>query len=273
MTATVPVDIPNDEYHALPSLSSSGARKLLPPSCPAIFRWEQDHPVHRDYFDFGSAAHKVVLGDMSANVAVIDADNWYTRRAKDARDEARAVGRIPILTADWQTVLDMAAAIQQHPIASRLLDPLHGRSEQSLSWTDPATGVDCRARLDWLPDPGPGRMIVPDYKTAKSASPQAFRSSAANYGYHMQAAWYLQALQAGLDEDPAFVFIVQEKTPPYLVSVIELGPDSLELGATQNHRAREIFRDCTAANTWPGYTDGVDLIELPGWYFKQQEMT
>jgi hypothetical protein len=35
----------NEEYHAdRGSLSSSGARKLLPPSCPALFRHAQDTP-------------------------------------------------------------------------------------------------------------------------------------------------------------------------------------------------------------------------------------
>ena len=57
--------LPADEYHADPvkggSLSSSGARKIL--ECPARFRWERDHPpVPTDAFNFGHAAHKLVLG-------------------------------------------------------------------------------------------------------------------------------------------------------------------------------------------------------------------
>jgi hypothetical protein len=41
-------DIAEDHYHADPvpggSLSNSGAKKLLPPSCPAKFAYEREHP-------------------------------------------------------------------------------------------------------------------------------------------------------------------------------------------------------------------------------------
>ena len=48
-------------YHADPvfggSLSSSGARALLPPSCPALFRHKQLHgEPPKAEFDFGHAA-------------------------------------------------------------------------------------------------------------------------------------------------------------------------------------------------------------------------
>jgi hypothetical protein len=62
-------DLPADVYHADPvpaelggSLSSSGAKLLLPPSCPAIYQWARTHPTYSDAFDFGHAAHKKVLG-------------------------------------------------------------------------------------------------------------------------------------------------------------------------------------------------------------------
>ena len=75
-------------YHGDPvpggSLSSTGARKLLPPSCPALFRWQQDHPVHKDVFDFGSAAHRLVLG-AGPEIALLDYDNMRTKAAQEER--------------------------------------------------------------------------------------------------------------------------------------------------------------------------------------------
>jgi hypothetical protein len=55
--------VPEHVYHADPipggSLSSSGARKLLAPSCPALFKHDQDNPQpHKKTFDIGTAAHK-----------------------------------------------------------------------------------------------------------------------------------------------------------------------------------------------------------------------
>ncbi len=68
-------DIPEGAYFADPALSCSGAKLLLPPSCPALFRYRQDHPEHKDVFDFGSAAHKMVLG-AGPPIALVDAPDW-----------------------------------------------------------------------------------------------------------------------------------------------------------------------------------------------------
>src|SRR5690606_36787791 len=58
-------DLPEHIYHADPvpggSLPSTGAWLLL--ECPARFRYEHAHPpVPRPHVDFGTAAHKLVLG-------------------------------------------------------------------------------------------------------------------------------------------------------------------------------------------------------------------
>lgn len=268
--------IPNDEYHRDPvageSLSFSGAKKLLPPYCPAVYRWEQDHPVHKDIFDFGSAAHQVVLGDPNDRLALFDADGWRTNAAKAHKAEAQAAGLIPILPHQLTIVDEMAAAVRAHPLASKLFEPGTGKPEQSLFWQDEATGVWRRCRLDWLPFARGGRLVIPDYKTAESADPETWSKSAANYGYHQQAAWYSDAVRAlGLDEDPAFVFVVQEKDPPYLVTVIELDEVAVHIGRMLNQQALLTYAECKQNDRWPGFSSGVVLQPLPSWYLRQYE--
>jgi hypothetical protein len=263
-------DMDEATYHGDPvpggSLSSSGARKLLPPSCPARFAYEREHPpAPKDVFDLGAAAHSLVLGK-GAQVTVVEADDWRTKAAKDARAEARDAGYVPLLTAEWAQVQAMAAAIRAHPLASALLCRGDVQAEQSYFWHDEAFGIWRRARFDSARQ-GPNRLIITDYKTTTSADPASFARSVANYGYHQQAAWYLDAADACLGEDAAFVFVAQEKTPPYLVTVCELDGPALLAGVTLNRRAMEIYRDCTEAGAWPGYQpdDGIALISLPSW--------
>jgi hypothetical protein len=260
-----------EEYHADPvpggSLSSSGARKLLPPSCPAKFRYEQEHGQdHRAVFDFGQAAHLMVLGE-GPDTEVVDADDWRTKAAREQRDEARERGAVPLLRAEYERVQAMAAALRQHPVAAALFDPAHGRPEQTLIWRDRQTGVMRRARLDWLPDPGPGRLIIPDYKTCRSAEPAALEKAVQTYGYHQQADWYRAGARAlGLaDEAAAFVFVCQEKDPPFLVTVVELDAASLRIGAARNRRAIEVYAECARTGRWPGYSDGIEYLSLPTW--------
>lgn len=272
MTAAVD-NMPETDYHRHPALSSTGARKLLPPSCPAIFKWERDTPpAPKPHFDFGHAAHTLALG-RGVPVEVIDADDWRTKPAQDARKAAHTAGKAPILAAEWGQVQAMAAVLRLHPLAAVLFNPDNGTAEQSFFWTDPETGVDCRARFDWLTNPGGGRLIIPDYKTAVTANPQVFaRKHAPEYGYPQQGAWYRDAaIAAGLDDDPAFLFVVQEKTAPYLVSVIELDREALATGAALNYRARTVYAECSEADRWPGYSDDVALVSLPNWYHARIE--
>jgi hypothetical protein len=262
------------EYLADPvpggSLSSSGARMLLPPSCPALYRYRQDHPEHKDVFDVGTAAHQLVLGT-GPEIVVVDAPDWRSKAAKEARDEARTAGDVALLLDDYSRVVFMAEAIRRHPLAGPLLARSDVQPEQTLIWHDGEFGIWRRARLD-AHRSASRRLLVTDYKTARSADPGQFARSAASYGYHAQASWYLDAVQAVLGErDAAFLFVVQEKEPPYLVTVCELDYPSVQAGHALNRRAMEVYRDCREADVWPGYTDDVALISLPAWALGSRE--
>lgn len=266
-------DLPVNDYHADPveggSLSSTGARLLLPPNCPALFRYRQDHPLIKDTFDFGHAAHQMVLGAGPEIVVVEDEwgkdpNEWRTNNVKARVQEVRDTGAVPIKPNDYDVVQEMAAAIREHPVASALIS--NGRPEQTLVWRDKRTGIWRRALLDWLPESGAGRMICTDYKTTNSAERGAIMKAVHSYGYHQQADWYLDGITTlELAEDPAFVFIFQEKTPPYLVTVAEIDAVAMRLAHDLNQQAIDVYRQCVKTDTWPGYGDEVALIPLPAW--------
>jgi hypothetical protein len=264
-------DLDEADYHRDPvpsrSLSSTGARRILPPSCPALFRHDQLHgQPPKAVFDFGHAAHGLVLGTGSP-LHVVAADDWRTKAAQEARKEAYAAGHVPVLTHEHQQVVAMADAIRQHPVASALFNPERGKPEQSLFAVDKWHGVMRRARLDWLPDVHDGRLIIPDYKTSISAEPRSIAKSVANYGYHQQAAWYLDLARdlELADDAAAFVLVFQEKTAPYLITVVQPDAEALRVGRERNERALAIYAECAAADIWPGYSDDVEVVSLPTW--------
>lgn len=272
-------DLPAHVYHADPvpggSLSSSGARKLLRPSCPALFRhWLDFGQEPQPEFDLGHAAHREVLG-VGEPIHVIDAGDYRTKDARAQRDAAHADGRVPILAHEYERVRAMAAALREHPIAGAIFQPDQGRPEQSIIWTDPRTGVWRRAMLDWLPHPAEGRrLIITDYKTCASAEPDAISRSLHHYGYYQQAAWYLDAVgAAGLAsrDDAAFVLVCQEKTPPYLVTVGQPDPEALAWGDRLNAKAIDTYATCRATGRWPGYAEDVISVSLPTWAVRAHE--
>lgn len=299
---TVPgvYDIPAEQYHADPvpggSLSSTGARKLLPPSCPARYRWWVDNGQHpKPAWDIGHAAHKVVLG-AGPGLARVEGtgaspEDWRTNADKAAVAAVRATGGVPLKPSAYEAVHAMADAIRAHPLAAALFTPRGrpdlgdrgtGLAEQTLIWQDQQTGVWCRALLDYLPwftlhtadgarpataPAHPGRLIIPEYKTAASLEDDAVERAIHDRGYHIQLAWYLAGVRAlGLAGDDArAVLVMQEKTPPYLIRVVEPPATTMRIAAAQCRHALHIYAACVASGQWPGYSDDVDWIGLPSW--------
>lgn len=275
--------VPEEIYHGDPdSLSSSGARLLLPPSTPSHFWANQTEPrTSTKAYDYGHVAHKMVLGEGNQIVMLDPAIHGLTKEGKQSNSpascgkwiataaKARQEGKIPMAKSEIQKAQRMAGKVYQHPLAAKLL--LEGDPEVSAYWHDDETGARLRARFDYLPN-RPGRMICVDYKTADDASQAAFEAACGRYGYHIQDAWYRDALrECEVDDDAGFVFIVQEKKAPYEVNVIQLDPEHVDLGRRQARQAIRTYAKCREEKDWPGYGTGLTTAKLPGYVVKRIE--
>lgn len=261
-------DMDEADYHADPvpggSLSSTGARRLLAPGCPAKFKHELDHGQSaKKTFDLGRAAHRLVLG-VGADLVEVEGPRWDTNEIKARLQQIRAEGDIPLKPAEYQQVHDMADALRCHPEAGPLLDPAAGDAEQSLFWTDGGTGINRRARVDFLRHDG----VVVDYKTCHKADLDSLSKDIHTYGYHQQEDWYLAGLEAlgyGAIDATDFLFVFQEKTPPYVVTVVRLDAAAHRIGHDLNQAALHLYASCTAAGYWPGYSDQTEVLGLPAY--------
>ena len=265
------------DYHAMRALSASGAW-LLSEECPAKFLWRSPWnplyvPEAKTDFDIGVAAHLAVLEPkrQADSIVLIEAADYRTTRAREARDIARAEGKVPLLPWQFDIVRAIAGSIQAHPIAVAAFR--HGAAEVTLTWQDPETGVPCKARPDYLP--AHGRWLV-DLKTAASANPRVWRDQAYRLGYHARAAWYLDGAEKVLGQTPEeYWFVVVEKEPPYLVSVISFDQEALEWGRRANRKACALFARSLAENDWPSYREPGQnrerafRVSLPPWAIYQ----
>ncbi len=263
--------MPDEVYHADPlrpgdrSLSHSGLRVVL--DVPARFQYQRTHGrKHKRAFDVGHAAHAEVLGT-GLDVEVIDAPNYNTKAAQQARDAARAAGRVPLLAWEMRNVRGMAETLRRHPVAGQLFQPGRGVTERSMFWRDPRWGFWRRARTDWavtLPD---GRLALVDYKSTTSAAPYPIAKSAFDYGYYTQDVYYRQAaLDCGLVDDlrdVVFLFVFQEKDPPHLVTVGEIDDDGRAAGAAMVAAGLELYGRCLELDQWPDYAPDVLPLALP----------
>lgn len=257
-------------YHAdpcpAPSLSSSVARVLV--ECSPLHAWTAHprlNPAHvreeSEAFDLGTAVHAYLL-EGADNFAIIDAPDWRTKAAKEARDAAREEGKVPLLAHRWADVRGMAAAARESFKSCERPTPLTaGAPERTLIWREGP--VWCRARLDWLHD---DHRTIDDLKsTSVTANPEVWTRTLFNTGYDLQAAWYLRGLKAVTGQDARFRFVVIETTPPYACSLIGLSPEALMLAEKKCLMALELWAACLETNVWPGYPTRVCYAELPGY--------
>jgi len=241
------------------SLSVSGAKLLVPPSTPAHFRGHIREASQA--FDEGHAAHQLLLG-VGAPIEPIPFDDWRTKAAREAADAARAAGCIPLKTDQYERVCGMADALSAHETASDLLTG-RGWPEVSMWAPDGDIGVWLRGRADYI---NFDAHLIVDYKTTASpAHPEGAAKTIWKFHYEMQAAWYIDLAQTvGLDVD-GFVFVFQEKAPPYAVSVVRLDDAAMETGRAENAAAIRLYAACIETDTWPGYADQIETIALPRW--------
>lgn len=252
-------------YHAgagEPSLSVSGAKRLL--DSPARFRYEQDHPPTSDAFDFGHAAHAKVLGvglEVTSVPLDLCAKNGArsTAEAKAFMAEAKAAGKVVLKPEEIAVIDEMASALEANKAVMALLRD--GQPEQSIYWRDPETNLLLRGRSDWVTQLHDSPVIV-DYKTCQNANPDDFRWEVGKRFYHQQDAWYREGYEHLTGVPHGFVFIAQEKTAPYLPSVVELDNDARDIGAQRNAVARRVFLDCMTRDHWPAWP-GITQVSVP----------
>ncbi len=195
-------------------------------------------------------------------------------------DDARAayleeVGEKEVITAEeLAQVQAIRDSVMAHPAAGRLLDPKRGQAELSCYWTDEKTGVDCRVRPDFWRDDD----IVVDLKTSRDASPRGFEKSVQDWRYHVQEAFYMDGIAEAIRQGKtdrklpkAFVFVAVEKVAPFAVSVFRLDTASVAIGRREYREDLDAFAAAKVADTWPAFSDKIEMCGLPEWRLRQEE--
>ncbi len=265
-------DMDEDWYHAdfgpvrEGSLSVSGAKLLLPPSCPAIFDYQRRNGKRPSKaMELGTVVHGMILGT-GQPVEVLDAPDYKKKAAQDWRDQVIADGNVPMLTAKYAEAVAIADAVRQHPTAGALF--AEGDSEMSGFWQDEEFGVWRRCRWDHVTPYGE----VADLKSCASAAPADVAKAMFNFGYFQQNAWYRDGYTELFGEEPRdFLNVFVQTEPPYLITIARLADEHVELGRKRNREALERYADCTAAGVWPAWSEDIIDISLPYWAERQIE--
>lgn len=220
-------------------------------------RARSDAKRNQGNLDFGVAFHAFVLEPelFDDKTRIITGDDWRSRKAQDLRREAYEAGKAPILERDLDVIISMDKSLKASP-AGQYFTQL-GDREISYTWSH--DGVECKARAD---------LIIPeaiiDLKSAEDASEEGFKRAMARDGHHLRAAWYSNGLVLAEGGDPwDYIFIVVEKSDPYLVGVYQCDDRAMEWARRLIHKALSEIKLARETNVWPGYAQGSSKISLP----------
>jgi exodeoxyribonuclease VIII len=254
-------DLSNESYQNdfRSYMSSSDIRRLL--RSPAHYK--NPSRMESPAMAFGSLVHTFVLEPHIAEARYrtkSDVDG-RTKEGKAVRDwEASLAAQQGIEfvnRADYDAATSIAASVRTHLGASALL--ASGLAEVS-GTVEGFCNVNVRIRPDYLTD---GHII--DLKTTVDGRSDAFSRSVMTFGYHIQAAFYVDVAQALDGNKRDFYWVAVEKEAPFAVAVYKASDAMLEYGRTQYKRAIELYKECASLDLWPAYSQQIQQLELPNW--------
>lgn len=258
--------LPEDQYHGTKALISKSALDVFNVS-PLHYLASLDAPLEdRDAAPLrvGAAYHCAVLEPDLFHAKVIRMPDFgpmqssTNRRVRDQWLACEAVGKTYLKADEYAQVIAMRDVLLCSPEGRKLLVP-GGQAEATALWTCPETGLRCKARADWL---HVERGIFVDLKSALSASKAAFRRAAAEHRYHVQDAMYSRAFEENDAPIVDFVFLVQEKEPPYAYQAFRYNTEGRLRGEELYMRELRQLRHCIDTDHFPSYSHNGEVVEL-----------
>ena len=248
-------------------------------------RWYQLNPPEpTPALQLGQAMHQAVLEpdkfeqDWTCPPMNPETHKAYDRRSKEGKAAWAAhleenPGKQALSMKDWTFVLNCRRAVWEHAAAKAFLGG-EGMNELGVVWQDEETGLYCKALIDRMTR-FDGYTWVVDVKSTKDVSPRGWPREVVNYGLHIQAACYIEAMEAedvrrgNPPLDRRFAFLCFEKEPPFLVKAWVCPPSLIEQGREEFHGLLRGWKKCLEDDNWPGYGQGLEEFNLPEWAYRE----
>lgn len=259
------VDMPFDEYKSIKAINQSTIKEIL--ENPFYYCNGVEKPrTESKALDFGSLMHDLILTPDEIGLKYqilkdIDKIDLRNKEHKALKEQADRDGKTLIdgtLWAETQAILE---------INGDVFKAFFDNGYKEAVWLgDLQSGEKshfCKARFDFLDDE---RNIV-DLKFVQSSKKADFIKAVANFGYHIQAKFYMDLINAR-----SFTFVAVEKKYPYMVGLYQLDSVSLDFARKKIDEAFEIVskKEKYQKNVWLDKefeNNAVQTISLPSFAF------
>lgn len=265
-------DIPDEVYFSHKALSRSSAYEY--DKSPAKYKYFLDNPSKsKDSLALveGSLVHCMTLEPEEVNKRFAYFSG--ARRAGADYNQAKMEnkGKTIVTKSSWAKCADVANSVRSSKFYDKLIGNHEHKVEQAAFWQEPTSGLVCKAKADVVRDD----FVLVDLKTTKDASIffhadgsvnwwKGFPKSCVDWGYLMQAAWYLDGFTYATDfPHDDFYFIAVEKEPPYLVTSFKVDTPIIARERAKYQHVLERYKESVKTDTWPGYADEIVLLTEP----------
>lgn len=225
----------------------------------------------------GTLVHAIMFGEKHA-VVNIDADNYRTKAAQLARDEARAAGKVPLLR-DEEDAFNVAV----EKLAPQIQRYGYVEHHKRIEWI--ADGCPHRGELDAFDTGGSivgnpravGPYWIGDLKTVKGGKARAAATGGAIVAarHHVQMAAYREGIASVYGLDPRCIGVrlhFAEVEPPFGVVTAILSPMMLALGHREWCRARRLWLKAYEEEDFRPYAnDDAHEVDPPQWALAEAE--
>jgi len=246
------LDMPFNKYNDLDAIRSHDLTSFI--KDPYTWKYEEKPNSEASFFVEGRLQHCLFLEPHVFH------DEFVVAPQVDKRTKA---GK--------EAYEDFMASVNDRSVVSQdLYDACQGRVEvldafkpQKDDKTEVSIVFDyyghlCKARFDMLQN-----NVIIDLKTCRDASPSGFKRAIRNFGYHQQAAFYLDAAASvGLIDVDRFQFLAIQKTQPYPYAVYELSPESVEYGRSLNEKAIDQMQLCKKTGIYTPFNLHNKIVEV-----------
>lgn len=217
-------------YHDRPEWSYSQMKLILDSGIDyavAAKRGMLPQPASRS-INLGELAHMFVLGGDPDAFIVSPYDNYYTKKAKEWKADAKAACKTIIEQKEYDIFYKIVENIKAHPKSKELVTDKSVRHEVEMFAK--VNGVDLRGKADAVLEKD-GQLIITDIKT--TAQFDEWKYKAMRRHYDLQATLYSRIAASSLGVDPLqthFYFCVAETVAPFRVQYHYAGIEFLNHG-------------------------------------------
>lgn len=251
----------NEEYHALKRVQTSSLKMLKsnPRKYQACYvTGEQPKPDLSDKraVIIGDMVHQALLEKRDVSEVIVPypmdclgaGGRLKPKPASEFRERMKSEGRVAVKDDEFKRIFSICNSVLHHDLGK-----LIGRDdivfEEAIFWTDMGTGLDCKAKPDFMYE-AEDSVICYDLKVTEGISPSNWGRIAKRLGYWLQDAHYSSGLAHITGKPVKFQFWVVESVWPFRVAQYEWDQISRERASEAYVRLLNELKRRTEENDW-----------------------